>query len=55
MDPSNSSDEAQSPAKDIQTTKEEVSRPPPTLEIPNGGFEAWTQVAGSFFLFFNGW
>ena len=26
----------------------------PTNQIPNGGFEAWLQCAGSFFLFFNG-
>lgn len=24
-------------------------------EIPDGGLLAWTQVAGSFFLFFNSW
>jgi hypothetical protein len=24
-------------------------------EIPNGGFKAWLQVLGSFFLFFNSW
>jgi hypothetical protein len=27
----------------------------PTSSIPNGGFNAWLQVAGSFMLFFNSW
>ncbi|KAE9973395.1 hypothetical protein EG327_009110 [Venturia inaequalis] len=26
-----------------------------TSQIPNGGFKAWMQVVGSFFLFFNTW
>lgn len=26
-----------------------------TSQIPNGGFKAWIQVVGSFFLFFNTW
>ena len=25
------------------------------MEIPNGGFIGWLQVAGSFFIFFNTW
>jgi hypothetical protein len=31
---------------------EKTSEPGPP---PNGGFAAWLQVTGSFFLFFNGW
>ena len=27
----------------------------PINEIPNGGSQAWLQVLGSFFLFFNSW
>jgi hypothetical protein len=27
----------------------------PPSSIPNGGFNAWLQVAGSFMLFFNSW
>jgi hypothetical protein len=26
-----------------------------SLAPPNGGFEAWLQVAGAFFLYFNSW
>lgn len=33
-------------------TSEKDSTPEPP---PNGGFNAWLQVAGSFFLFFNSW
>ena len=33
-----------------ETEKSEDIGPP-----PNGGFQAWLQVAGSFFLFFNCW
>jgi hypothetical protein len=55
MDPLESADEAHSPAKGSSTPKPEVSKPPLGPDIPNGGFEAWMQVAGSFFLFFNSW
>ena len=34
------------------STTEKTSEPGPP---PNGGFTAWLQVTGSFFLFFNGW
>jgi hypothetical protein len=34
------------------STTDKTSEPGPP---PNGGFAAWLQVAGSFFLFFNGW
>jgi hypothetical protein len=34
------------------STTEKTSEPGPP---PNGGFAAWLQVSGSFFLFFNGW
>ena len=36
----------------IGLTKEKSLDPGPP---PNGGFAAWLQVAGSFFLFFNSW
>lgn len=26
-----------------------------TSSIPNGGFKAWLQVGGTFFVFFNTW
>ncbi len=43
-----------------------ITRPPPDRPVdpekvddpgppPNGGFAAWLQVLGSFFLFFNSW
>ena len=43
-----------------------ITRPPPDTAVdsekgedpgppPNGGFPAWLQVIGSFFLFFNSW
>jgi len=28
---------------------------PDSSTIPDGGFEAWSQVVGSFFLMFNSW
>ncbi|KAI9830722.1 MAG: hypothetical protein M1819_005386 [Sarea resinae] len=31
------------------------TKPPPAAPIPNGGFVAWLQVLGAFFLFFNPW
>lgn len=31
------------------------NRVAPSDEIPNGGWLAWLQVVGSFFLFFNSW
>ena len=37
-------------ATDSKTEKTSDPGPP-----PNGGFAAWLQVAGSFFLFFNAW
>jgi hypothetical protein len=41
---------------DSTTTKSEspTPKPAPPPDIPNGGLQAWCQVAGSFFLFFNG-
>lgn len=35
-----------------ESPKNEASGPPPP---PDGGFEAWSQVAGGFCLFFNTW
>ena len=54
MDLKKVSDVAQSDIKD-GSTKAETPKAPPGAEIPNGGFKAWTQVVGSFFLYFNGW
>lgn len=44
--------------KDDEEAREElpsVVPKDPNHEIPNGGFKAWLQVLGSFFLFFNSW
>jgi hypothetical protein len=42
---------------DEEATEELPSVVPkdPNHDIPNGGFKAWLQVLGSFFLFFNSW
>jgi hypothetical protein len=40
------------PSQVTESPPEKSSDPGPP---PNGGFAAWLQVAGSFFLFFNGW
>jgi hypothetical protein len=40
------------PTTATASTIEKASEPGPP---PNGGFAAWLQVTGSFFLFFNGW
>jgi hypothetical protein len=40
------------PTTATDSTTEKTSDPGPP---PNGGFVAWLQVAGSFFLFFNAW
>lgn len=41
------------------TEKPELSSNTPAIDDidlpPNGGFNAWLQVLGSFFLFFNSW
>ena len=52
MDPQKPSNTAHSPAKKATAKTDNL---PLSTEIPNGGFEAWTQVLGSFFLFFNCW
>lgn len=44
--------------KDEEEAREELPSVVPkdqNHEIPNGGFKAWLQVLGSFFLFFNSW
>jgi hypothetical protein len=44
--------------KDDQGLEQAPASAPPVSAIappPNGGFEAWLQVAGAFFLFFNPW
>ena len=58
--------QADIPTQDLRGSMETSSEPRSTtdndkaplssgLEIPNGGFTAWLQVAGSFFIFFNTW
>lgn len=42
----------EAPTTATNTRVEKASDPGPP---PNGGFAAWLQVLGSFFLFFNGW
>ena len=42
----------EAPTTATVSTTDKTSEPGPP---PNGGFAAWLQVAGSFFLFFNGW
>ncbi|KAK9462015.1 major facilitator superfamily domain-containing protein [Lipomyces oligophaga] len=40
----------------VQDTEKQVDESPRQLEPPpDGGFEAWLQISGSFFLFFNSW
>lgn len=41
-----------SPGTPVTTKDHDADDPGPP---PNGGFKAWLQVAGSFFLFFNCW
>ncbi|GFF58033.1 probable transporter MCH4 [Aspergillus udagawae] len=41
------------PVEETQVEKaQETQTPPPP---PNGGWMAWLQVVGAFFLFFNSW
>ena len=58
-DNSNSEDTAwASQENDEEEAREELPSVVPkdqNHEIPNGGFKAWLQVLGSFFLFFNSW
>ena len=49
QDDGGSTDLEEQPEEGMTTTISEKS------EIPNGGFQAWLQVAGAFFLFFNTW
>ena len=37
------------------TTEKDEAPMLPELDFPNGGFMAWLQVVGSFFIFFNTW
>jgi hypothetical protein len=59
IDNSNSEETAwTSQEKDEEEAREELPSVVPkdqNHEIPNGGFKAWLQVLGSFFLFFNSW
>ena len=41
--------DASEPVNDVFAVQNE------SYDIPNGGWVAWSQVAGSFFLFFNSW
>lgn len=46
-------DDAAPPDEEIPISNADASNEPGPP--PNGGFRAWLQVAGSFFLFFNSW
>lgn len=43
-----------SPNDSIEPLEPEKKPVNPMLNIPDGGFTAWMQCAGSFFIFFNG-
>ncbi len=43
------------PVKDNVYVKQDAPPTSTASEIPDGGFVAWLQCAGSFFLFFNCW
>jgi hypothetical protein len=50
--------ENQSDSSGSDGTVESQPQPPapaPAGLIPNGGLQAWFQVLGAFFLFFNSW
>jgi hypothetical protein len=51
-DNSTSSDENGTDPNEIPA---QTPTPERSNEIPNGGFKAWIQVLGSFFLIFNSW
>jgi len=44
-----SSDENIGTSQEVETSDQMIEK------IPNGGLDAWLQVLGSFFLFFNSW
>lgn len=41
--------------KDIIETASSTPEVKPARTIPNGGLQAWLQVVGAFFLYFNTW
>jgi hypothetical protein len=41
--------------KDITETSSSTPEVKPARTIPNGGLQAWLQVVGAFFLYFNTW
>lgn len=41
--------------KDIAETSSSTPEVKPARTIPNGGLQAWLQVVGAFFLYFNTW
>lgn len=41
--------------KDVVETDSSASETKPARTIPNGGLQAWLQVVGAFFLYFNTW
>ena len=47
--------EPQETKHELSGTEDVESAPPHVSAIPNGGFIAWLQVLGSFFIFFNTW
>ena len=38
-----------------QASASVIANPRPNTAIPDGGFNAWLQVLGAHFLFFNSW
>jgi hypothetical protein len=47
--------ETQAPKDTTETSSSSAPEPTPARFIPNGGLQAWLQVAGAFFLYFNTW
>lgn len=41
--------------KEISETASPTPEVKPARTIPNGGLQAWLQVVGAFFLYFNTW
>lgn len=41
--------------KDVIETSSSTPEVKPARTIPNGGLQAWLQVVGAFFLYFNTW
>lgn len=46
---------AEAKAKDVSLAREVPPVASAALSMPNGGLEAWLQVVGTFFIYFNTW